>query len=100
LSKIRHFRLNTLYDDLPLNYRPVDLEYAKKLTALSAEHCNCYEPHRETKLRLISIDMGPWADIYSIKTRRNLIPIVTKLSPEAEVESESELDLFGMGWSD
>jgi hypothetical protein len=99
LSSVRHFQINTLFCD---DTHPEDIppKYAEKLAALSIEHCRRYESHRETKLRRIVIDAGTgdWLEFYRIQIRRNLPPIVAKIS-DLELEAESELggrnmDLF------
>jgi hypothetical protein len=100
LSSVRHFQINTIFCD---DTHPEDdpPKYAEKLAALSIEHCRRYESHRETKLRRIVIDAtgtGDWLEFYRIQIRRNLPPIVAKIS-DLELEAESELggrnmDLF------
>jgi hypothetical protein len=102
LSDVRHFRMTTIN---PRSFDP--LGYAEKIAALSIEHCICYEPHRGPKLCLDSIGTKGYEleiselDFYSIQIRRNLPPIVTKLSLEAGSELGSKSDLFEVNlWSD
>jgi hypothetical protein len=101
LSNVRYFRMSTLA--CCENFSSFDhLEYAENIAALSIEHCSCYEPQRETKLRHVSMDPDPrpteleYLEYYSIQTRRNLPPIVAKLFWEAGSELESNMDLFAV----